>query len=120
MAQKGDWFSEQSQETGKWEEGGHGQNTRNKECKPPPNPDIPHGMRTQFQSNARLERTETEGLALLAALGVTVSPRLLKFGRVFQPISKTLPQLFVSCPGEGNFIFSCESQVYREIPHTNS
>lgn len=95
-------------------------NTRNKECKPPPNPDIPHGMRTQFQSNARLERTETEGLALLTALGVTVSPRLLKFGRMFQPISKTLPQLFVSCPGEGNFIFSCESQVYREIPHTNS
>jgi len=47
-------------------------NTRNKECNPPP-PDIPHGMRTQFQSNARLEQTETEGLALLTALGVTVS-----------------------------------------------
>lgn len=56
-------------------------NTRNKECKPPhPHPVIPHGMRTQFQSNARLKQTETEGLALLTALGVTVSLPRLKFG----------------------------------------
>lgn len=36
-----------------------------------PPEDLPHGMRTQVQSNARCEQTEAEGLALLTTSGVT-------------------------------------------------
>lgn len=46
--------------------------------KPPE--DLPHGKRTQFQSNARIAQTEAEDLTLLTASGVTVPPRRLKFG----------------------------------------
>lgn len=67
--------------TRNWETGGRGSwpetlGTRN--VKPPE--DRPHEMRTQFQSNARLEQTEAEDLALLTTMGVTVPPRWLKFG----------------------------------------
>lgn len=36
-----------------------------------PPEDLPHGMRTQSQSNARCTQTEAEGPALITTLGVT-------------------------------------------------
>lgn len=59
------------------EEGGHGRNTRNKECKAPRRSSTWEGAR--FQSSARPERTG-RGRALLTTWGGTVPPRCLKFG----------------------------------------
>lgn len=56
-------------------------NTRNKECiTPRPSPWDEDSVPEQCHSNARLKRTETDSLALLTALGVTIPPRPLKFG----------------------------------------
>lgn len=61
----------------------------------------------------QLEETGLGHLALLITLGATVPPRRLKFG-CFN-LSAKLYRSFALCPGVGDFLFSCESQVYRNF-----
>lgn len=111
MAQKGKTgLLRNCGELGSRKKGVMARNTRTGKVKP--TEALPHGMGTQFQSNAMLEQTEMEGLALLTVLEqhshLDAEVRLM-----LRPISKTIP---ATCfmPWSGKFHLSCKSQVYSD------